>query len=203
MAPAVMLTYSAYPAVADLSSLAVMEERYGSSDASGAVALDSDYMIVADDEENLLRVYRRGGNTDSSVAAVKEWNFSDVTGLSKELDAEALTRFDTDKILVVGSHSNKKDGGEAVSDRGHLVAVQVSGTGVDAEFTHLGTYSFLEQDLISWDQQNGDNYGFADSASGGLAPENVAGFSIEGASVSHDGSTLWLGFRAPQAVRVV
>lgn len=197
LAPAIMLTYSAYPDLGVDGSVSV-EERYGGSDTSGAVALDSDYMIVADDEENLLRVYRRSGSADTSIAAVKEWDFSEVTGLSKELDVEALTRFDSDKILVVGSHSNKKDGGEAVTDRGHIVALQVSGTGADTEFTHLGTYSFLEQDLVYWDQQNGDRFGFAKSAAGGLAPENVAGFSIEGAVTSHDGSVLWLGFRAPQ-----
>lgn len=198
LAPARLLTYGAYSSSGAVAGLAAATERFGSSDASGAVALDDQYMIVADDEENLLRVYRRGGNDVSSVAAVKEWVFSDVTGLTKELDVEALTAYEADKILVVGSHSNKKDGGEAVAERGHIAAVQVRGTGADTEFTHLGTYSYLEQDLIAWDQQNNDRFGFAKSAAAGLAPENVAGFSIEGAVVSHDGSTLWLGFRAPQ-----
>ncbi|MGL4612505.1 MAG: DUF3616 domain-containing protein, partial [Shewanella sp.] len=134
---------------------------------------------------------------------VKEWDFREVSGLSKELDIEALTWYAPGKLLVVGSHSNKKDGGEAVADRGHIVAVSVTGSGAETEFEYISKYSQLENDLIQWDNDNGHGkgagyLGFSRSASAGIAPENVHGFSIEGATVSHDGNSLLLGFRAPQ-----
>ncbi|MGL4615375.1 MAG: hypothetical protein ACRCVV_16035, partial [Shewanella sp.] len=84
--------------------------EFGSSDASGAVALDDQFMIVADDEVNVLRVYPRQPLTlDAPLNIVKEWDFREVSGLSKELDIEALTWYAPGKLLVVGSHSNKKD----------------------------------------------------------------------------------------------
>lgn len=189
----VMLTYT--PA----------ESAFGSSDASGAVALDEQFMIVADDEANVLRVYPRGGQTqrNGQLAMVAEWDYRAATGLNKELDVEALTWYQPGKLLVVGSHSNKKDGGEAVDDRGHLFAVTVSGTGAQTRFEVSGIYSGLEPDLVLWDQENrhglgADYFGLAQSAAAGIAPENVHGFSIEGAVASADGNTLFLGFRAPQ-----
>ncbi|KEY58840.1 DUF3616 domain-containing protein [Serratia sp. DD3] len=176
--------------------------EFGSSDASGAVALDSNYMIVADDEANVLRVYPRS-TTESTQAinAVNEWDYSVLTGLTKELDVEALTWYQPGKLLVIGSHSNKQDGGEAVADRGHLFAVNVKGTGSETTFEYINKYSGLEQDLISWDNNNihgkGVGYfGFNRSAAAGSVPESVSGFSIEGATIN--GDTLLLGFRAPQ-----
>lgn len=44
---------------------------HGSADASTAIALDANWMVVADDEANVLRVYPRQGG-----AAVLEWDFS-------------------------------------------------------------------------------------------------------------------------------
>lgn len=180
--------------------------EFGSSDASGAVALDKQFMIVADDEVNVLRVYPRQSMTltsDAPLSIVKEWDFREVSGLSKELDIEALSWYAPGKLLVVGSHSNKKDGGEAVADRGHIIAVSVTGSGAETEFKYISKYSQLENDLIQWDNDNGHGkgagyLGFSRSAGGGIAPENVHGFSIEGATISHDGNTLLLGFRAPQ-----
>src|SRR5690606_17257865 len=42
----------------------------GSSDASTAIALDDHFMIVGDDEANVLRVYPREGG-----AALVEWSY--------------------------------------------------------------------------------------------------------------------------------
>ncbi|HDO1354929.1 TPA: Ig-like domain-containing protein [Aeromonas veronii] len=192
--PVTLLTYTA------------VTSEFGSSDASGAVALDDQFMIVADDEVNALRVYPRQGLTLSSeitLSMVKEWDFREQSGLSKELDIEALSWYAPGKLLLVGSHSNKKDGGEAVTDRGHIVAVSVTGSGAETEFEYIGKYSQLEQDLIQWDNDNGHGkgagfLGFSRSAGAGIAPENIHGFSIEGATINHNGDTLLLGFRAPQ-----
>lgn len=170
----------------------------GASDASTAVAIDDDWMIVADDEANVLRVYPRDGG-----AAVLEWSYA-TNGplLSKELDLEASVLIGN-TLYLIGSHSNKKDGSDAAVDRSHLFAVTITGTGAATQFNYVGKFSELESELIAWDSSNahglGVNYfGFAASAAAGVTPERVNGFSIEGLVTSPDNSALWLAFRAPQ-----
>lgn len=169
----------------------------GSADASTAIALSSDWMVVADDEANLLRVYPRSGG-----AAVLEWSYKDNgPKLAKELDLEASARVG-DILYFIGSHSNKKDGADAMADRSHLFAVTFSGAGANTTFTHVGTFSALESQLVAWDAQNAhgrgaDYFGLAASTAAGIAPERVDGFSIEGMTTSPDDKSLWLAFRAP------
>ena len=169
----------------------------GSSDASTAFALADDWMLVADDESNVLRVYPRAGG-----AAVLEWSY-ELNGpmYAKELDLEAGTRVG-DTLYLAGSHSNKKDGGDAVADRAHLFAIKTSGTGAATQFSYVGQFSNLESQLIAWDSGNvhglgANRYGFAVSAGAGVVPERVDGFSIEGMAAAPGDSALWLGFRAP------
>lgn len=169
----------------------------GSSDASTAVALPNDWMLVADDESNVLRVYPRAGG-----AAVLEWSYElNGPAFPKELDLEAGVRIG-DTLYLTGSNSNKKDGGDAATDRSHLFAVKVGGTGATTQFSYVGQFSGLESDLIAWDTGNmhglgANHFGFAVSAGAGVIPERVDGFSIEGMTSAPGDSALWLGFRAP------
>ena len=169
----------------------------GSSDASTAFPLPDNFMIVADDEANVLRVYPRAGG-----AAVKEWSYElEGPKLGKELDLEAGTRIG-DTLYLTGSNSNKKDGGDA-PDRSHLFAVKVTGTGAATAFSYVGQFSSLEAQLIAWDATNGhglgaNHFGFTVSAGAGIVPERVDGFSVEGMTSAPGDSALWLGFRAPQ-----
>lgn len=175
----------------------------GSSDASTALALPGDFMLVADDESNVLRVYPRAGG-----AAVKEWSYElEGPKLTKELDLEAGTRIG-DTLYFTGSNSNKKDGADAAADRSHLFAVKVSGTGADTALSYVGQFALLEAQLIAWDKTNAhglgaDHFGFAVSAGAGIVPERVDGFSIEGMTSSPGDTALWLGFRAPQTGNTV
>ena len=168
----------------------------GSSDASAAVALDTKYMIVGDDEASVLRVYDRAGGN-----AVLEWDYSQAIGSSGELDLEAMTMVG-DVLYVTGSHSNTKKGVDADS-REILFSVKVSGTGAATQFAYQGKITGLEAALVAWDANGGSGhpagyFGFAASSGPGIAPENTNGFSIEGMTTSIDNSELWLGFRAPQ-----
>ena len=169
----------------------------GSSDASTAFALPDNFMIVADDEANVLRVYPRGGG-----AAVAQWSYEDNgPKLTKELDLEAGTRIG-DTLYLTGSNSNKKDGSEA-PDRSHLFAVKVTGTGAATAFSYVGQFSSLETQLVAWDATNAhglgaNHFGFTVSAGAGIVPERVDGFSIEGMTSAPGDGALWLGFRAPQ-----
>ncbi len=168
----------------------------GSSDASAAVALDSKYMIVADDESNVLRVYDRAGGD-----AVLEWDYSKDIGGEDEVDLEAMTMVG-DTLYLTGSHSNTKKGADADS-REIVFSVKVSGTGAQTKFDFQGKFTGFEAALVAWDQGGVDGktagyFGFAASSGPGIAPENTNGFSIEGMTTSPEDTELWLGFRAPQ-----
>ncbi|WP_053076556.1 ExeM/NucH family extracellular endonuclease [Caenimonas sp. SL110] len=170
----------------------------GSSDASTALALDASWMVVADDEANVLRVYPRSGGP-----AVAEWSY-ETNGpmLAGELDLEGGTRIG-DTLYFTGSHSNTKSGGED-NAREAIFAVTVSGTGAATQFNYVGKFTGLEAALATWDSSNahalGANYfGFTASAAAGVVPEGVNGFSIEGLTASQDGTQLFIAFRAPQA----
>ncbi|NYT25461.1 DUF3616 domain-containing protein [Alcaligenaceae bacterium] len=174
----------------------------GSSDASTAIALDEDFMVVADDEGAILRVYNREGGE-----AVKEWSITAAataggTGLGvDEIDLEASTRIG-DTVYFTGSHSNKRNGSEA-NEREYLFSVQITGTGADTTFELLQVQDGLEDLLVAWDNDDGHgkgagHYGLQASSAGDVIPEQVSGFSIEGMTASLDDSQLLLGFRAPQ-----
>ncbi len=168
----------------------------GSSDASTAIALDANFMVVADDEASVLRVYDRAGGP-----AVLEWSYSAALGNGGELDLEAGTRIG-DTLYFFGSHSNTRAGADANS-REFVFTVTVSGSGANTVFTFGNKASGLEAALATWDSSNvhgkGANYfGFTASSAAGVAPELVNGFSIEGLTASQGGSNLFIAFRAPQ-----
>lgn len=169
----------------------------GSSDTSTAQALDANWMVVGDNEANVLRVYSREGG-----AAVAEWSYAAINPLlaSAQGDIEASVRIG-DTIYFTGSHSNKSAGAEA-DNREIIFAVSVSGTGASTQFTMLNNYTGLEAALVSWDSSNahglGANYfGLAADSANGVAPEGVNGFNIEGLTASADGTYLMFGLRAP------
>ncbi|MBU3848054.1 MAG: Ig-like domain-containing protein [Candidatus Acinetobacter avistercoris] len=171
----------------------------GSSDASTAVALDDNFIIVADDEANILRVYPKNGG-----AAVASWNFEENGPMfKKELDIEASALLADNIVVFTGSHGNKKDGDDAMAERSHMFSVKITGTGKDTKFEYLGKYSDLESNLTEWDRSNQhglgkDHFGLVQSAADGSVPERTHGFAIEGMTATHDESALLLGFRAPQ-----
>lgn len=167
----------------------------GSSDASSAIALDENYMLVIDDEANVVRIYPRNGGS-----AIKEISYDSYVSVGNELDAEAMTRINND-IYIIGSHSNKKSGAEE-NNREFILKFNLIGTGSETNLTFADSYSNLENDLVTWDKNNthgkGANYyGFEVSAQTTIIPENVNGFSIEGLTTSLDNTQFYLGFRAP------
>ncbi|MFE0625953.1 hypothetical protein ACFW3D_03195 [Streptomyces sp. NPDC058864] len=170
------------------------DTRYttGSSDASAAVDVGGGYMVVADDESNVLRLYRR----DGSGAPVRTWDIGSKAGASSEIDIEAGTRAG-DTIYWTGSMGNNKDG-EIKADRSTLFATTVTGSGADTQLTVSGYYEGLRADLIAWDKANGNRYGFAAGAASGEIPKAIDGFNAEGMEFAPGStSTAYIGFRAP------
>lgn len=178
----------------------------GASDASGVIRW-GEYLIVGDDEGNVLRVYDQQGGQ-----ALDAFGYGGVLGLSDELDFEAMTftgTLGTEGVLyLTGSHSNSKSGKDAPG-REAILAVKMT---TDAQgkpvFDTAGiqTYKGLVAALDAWDASGSSGssgkpagyYGLKVSSDAGIAPEHVNGLSIEGLTTSPDDSQLWLGFRAPQ-----
>ncbi|CRK55993.1 Alkaline phosphatase [Alloactinosynnema sp. L-07] len=173
--------------------------HYGHSDASTAIDLGGGAMVVADDETNVLRVYDRDHSRYPAQsfdvrAAGLALRDADVT---REIDIEASAR-QGDTIYWVGSHGQNSSAKTRLN-RQELFSTTVSGTGTGASLSLGGSYQLLRNDLIAWDQANGDALGIAAAAT--RAPEGdglggPTGVNIEAAEFAADGSLL-LGFRGP------
>ncbi len=163
------------------------------SDASTAIDAGDGYFIVGDDALNQLALYK-GGTSGPPVAT---WDFGPNMGVadSSQLDLEASARVG-DTIYWFGSEGNNSTG-DVKANRAIVFATQISGTGASTQLSFAGFYKNLRNDLISWDEANGNQFGFAAGAADGQIPKEINGFNIEGAEFAPDNSTLYLGFRAP------
>jgi len=186
---------SAAPALPDATRF-----HTGASDASATEAVDDQYMFVADDETNVLRLYRR----DQSGLPLNGFDFSGQLNLTDpdnpELDLEGSTRIG-DRVFWTTSFSNSKNF-HVRPNRHRVFATDLSGTGADATLAYVGRYDWLLEDLVAWDQNNGHGLGanflgFAASSAEGVDSKTPEGFNIEGLSIAPDNSTAYFAFRAP------
>ncbi|MFD7920842.1 hypothetical protein ACFV3R_16650 [Streptomyces sp. NPDC059740] len=169
------------------------DTRYltGSSDASAAVDVGDGHTLVADDESNVLRLYGPDGG-----APVRTFDVGDAVGAEKEMDLEAGARVG-DTVYWTGSMGNNKDG-EYKPDRSTLLATTLTGSGAGTRLTVAGWFRDLRADLVQWDEDEGDRYGFADGTADGRIPKEVDGFNVEGLEfLPGSTTTAYVGFRAP------
>jgi predicted extracellular nuclease len=171
----------------------------GTSDASTAVAIDSQFMLVADDENQVLRLYDRS-NSGLPIAGFDFTSSLALTdtsgGMPREVDLEASLRVGN-RIYWLGSLSNSSSG-DFRPNRNRLFATDVSGIGASTSLSYVGRYDNLKADLIGWGDANG--YNFTASATAGVIPEAAdgSGFNIEGLTIAPNGTTAYLAFRAPK-----
>jgi hypothetical protein len=176
--------------------------RYYSSAGNASTAIDvgGGYILVADDESNVLRLYQE----DTSGPPVKTFDFtSDLPFGGTEVDIEASAQ-SGNRIYWEGSMSNGASG-ENEPARSTLFATDISGSGVNTTLTYVGSYTGLSQDLIAWDEAGANNgqyppnyFGLAASASVGVPPHETDAVSAEGLEFAPGSTTTaYLGFRAP------
>jgi hypothetical protein len=163
----------------------------GMCDASAAAAVDADRFIVADDEDNSLRVYARTGG-----AALSEFDLSSFLGnqgtkKAKEADLEAAAQLG-DHVFWIASHGRNSKGKEA-PERQRLFATKVSVNGSQVEVAAVGQpYRSLLKDLTRHPPLA--NYELEEAAQ--LAPKALGGLNIEGLASTPEGHLL-IGFRNP------
>jgi hypothetical protein len=159
-------------------------------DASGAVAVGTNLFVVANDEDNVLRLYR----SDEPGQPVKQFDFSaflEVQGKSPEVDLEGAARIG-DRAFWISSHGRNRDGKERLN-RHRLFATDISVNAGDVALTPVGTpYKRLLDDLLR--DARFDQFHFAAAAQ--RAPKEAGGLNIEGLAATAEGQLL-IGFRSP------
>ena len=175
------------------------------ADASAAVVSRDGLLLVANDEDNILRWY----DPATGGAPVRELALDDFLGVrpdtkGPEADFEAVARVG-DAIVLVGSHGRNKNGKERpmrhrfvalAEDEEGVVALAGSSMRVDLaarlardpRHAALGLWSSIRQ---------GEK--LADAQEERLAPKNE-GFNIEALSATESGATLFIGLRNPRVL---
>jgi hypothetical protein len=164
-------------------------EYSGMCDASAAIALEKGVFVVASDEDNILRVYRRG--EPKVVQSIPLDGDLKVDPEEPEVDIEGAARIG-DIIYWTASHSQSKKG-KLRTSRHRLFATTVAK--IDGQFKITlarPPYVRLREDLVK--APTLAEFGLAAAAQ--LAPEEKGGFNIEGLAATPDGGLL-LGFRNP------
>lgn len=209
----IVLALVSYPASAQVISTWTQKSISGSSstvgESSAVVAMDANYMFVADNEHEKLRLFQRFPTTSCpnplyTLDVVSSLNLPDA-GDEVDLEAMAMHKVNgTNRIYWIASHSNSEDG-EVRPNRSRLFATTVKGNGTGSpaySLSYLGRYDHLKADLCAWDRSNlhgrGSNYfGLAASTNSGVRSTNLNGFNMEGLCFAPDGVTAYLGFRTP------
>ncbi|MFC1399835.1 MULTISPECIES: Ig-like domain-containing protein [Streptacidiphilus] len=175
-------------------------QRYysGAGNASAAVDVGGGYMIVADDESNVLRLY----DETRSGPPVRTFDFtSQLPAGTAEADLESAARVG-DTVYWGGSMSNSSSGAVQAS-RSTVFATTVTGSGADTQLSYVGGYTGLQSDLVAWDQANGhglgaDYLGLAQSVQSGIGGHEDDALNVEGMEFAPGStSTAYLTFRAP------
>jgi len=182
--------WSALAAVGRAASLSDPITYRGMCDASAAVSLTTNLFIVANDEDNILRVYRRhpGG---LPVLSIDLNAFLRISGKSTEADLEGAARLG-DRIYWISSHGRNAKG-RLSPNRQRFFATTVTVTNEQVEVKPLGRpYLSLLRDLTRDPRLAEFQLAFAAR----LAPKLPGGLNIEGLSATPDGHLL-LGFRNP------
>ncbi|MBR1129181.1 DUF3616 domain-containing protein [Bradyrhizobium iriomotense] len=180
----------------------------GACDGSAAVALDPDRFAVADDDSNVLNIYRIGTpdaltlNLDGFLEAPlkKKQPGPDGKPAFKEADIEGAARIG-DRIYWIGSHGRDSDG-DAEPGRARLFATRIvpDPAGPRLEQVNAAAYKNLREDMFDDEKLKPLKLAEAyapDKKKNGPPPESDNGFNIEGLAATPDGRLL-IGFRNPR-----
>jgi hypothetical protein len=168
----------------------VQLEHFGMCDASAAVPVGPTTFIVADDEDNLLRIY----HSDISGPALHNFDLTpclipDPEG--READIEGGTWLD-DRIYWITSHARSRNG-KKIPSRYQFFAVKLKVMKDEISLRCVGMpYTQLLDDML--DDPALKQYGLREAST--LPPKVKGALNIEGLCTTPDGR-LYIGFRNP------
>jgi hypothetical protein len=177
---------------------------YGTSDASAAVAVSEKMFIIADDEDNVLRVYK----TSQPSLPAFSYDLTSFLGTEPghpEADIEGATMLD-DTIYWITSHGRNTDG-KMRPNRYRFFAVKVKIQNQNVTISPVGSpcrtlvHSLLRTENmrhLGLDKASRfDAKKLTKQQRKNLAPKE-AGLNVEALCASADGNTLYIGFRNPR-----
>lgn len=163
----------------------------GMCDASGAVALSRRRFVVADDEDNILRVYD-SAHPGAPIEPLDVTTFLALPAKKEpqEADIEAATSVDGVGLWLTSHGLNSK--GKAQAARFRMFATSLAD---DGPLTPVGTpYEQLLDDLLAAPQLA--HLGL--SAASQIAPKEPGGLNLEGMTARADNASVFIGFRNPR-----
>lgn len=172
----------------------------GISDASAAIVLDSNYMLIGDDEINSLYVYDR----KKSGLPVATYDYQNLLGLTDgsagnyaEIDLEAGVKSINypNRIYWISSLGTAGSSNVVKPNISRIFASNVNGTGASTTFSTVGYYNNIRSQLVTWGNTNG--FSFTASAASGHDAKTIDGFNVEGMCFGPDNTSLFIAFRAP------
>ena len=185
---AIVATVLAQPATADTPP--PLARHSGMCDASAAVPVGPTLFVVANDEDNTLRIYKR----DEPGEPVYSQDLSSFLQIDKdhpEADIEGATLIGN-RIYWITSHGANKEGKERPNRR-RFFATDIESYGNNINLKPVGT-PFL--DLIQAIKDSAELKGYHLGKAAKEAPESKDGLNIEGLTRTPKGNLL-IAFRNP------
>lgn len=181
-------------AVGTASSVRAEESYRAVCDASAAVYLGDGHFAVADDESDVLQVFRRGGGRPvGELRLTRYLNPGDRRPNAKpiEIDIEGAAAVG-DRVYWISSHGRKKDG-SVDPQRWRFFATDIDRRAPTPSLmpSNSKPYKSLLVDIAA-----DSRLAFLKEAAE-LKPESKGGFNIEGLAATPEGGML-IGFRNPQ-----
>lgn len=162
----------------------------GCCGTSAAVSVDGRHFLVADDEDNKVRLYAR----ESGGEALSVWDFGRqlaFSGRDQEADIEGAARLGS-TVYWIGSHGRNKDG-EFRQARHTFFATELQWQGSRLDLKFVGRpYRFLVEEMIR--DRRFDFAGLRSASE--KKPKAEGALNIE-ALCARFGGGLWIGFRNP------
>ncbi len=186
------------------TSFEAMVTFSGMCDASAAVPIDSSHFLVANDEDNILRVYdsTRGGEPTEELDLTAELSVAPTIqrqkkrqprtpkiGPPREADIEAATRLGDDACFLA-SHS--KAGGPRAPRVRFVLFCTALPIGDNPMGIVGSPYRMLHEDLVASPLLSQVNLQDATQ----MRPPSEAAMNIEAMTASPEGG-LWIGLRSP------
>ena len=190
LAGSLAVTAASLVAEASGTGQAVVTIFRGMCDASAVVPLGSEHFVVADDEDNFLRVYSRT-QKGSPVQTLDLSSFLQVDFKSPEVDLEGAAPLE-DRVYWISSHARNKNGKDRVNRRRFFATTASASNGVFAIKPVGQPYLNLLSDLLRDSRLRPFNL----LAAARRAPKSKDALNIEGLCSTPAGHLL-LGFRNP------